>query len=148
MTLARTLSAADIQNLFTRSTVGAERLFDDFFSGRAEANYPPYNIVALSENDYRITLAVAGFSREELEITVDNGRLTLKGTKEPAVAPEEGEKFPLVLHRGIAERNFERQFKLMEYVAVSGVKLQDGLLIVDLKRELPDALKPRTIQID
>lgn len=145
MTTIRTLSASDIQNIFTRSAVGAERLFEDLFASKSE-NYPPFNIVALSEDEYRITVAVAGFTREELEVTVDNSRLTVKGTK--PVTEKDSAPFPHVLHRGIAERDFERQFKLMEYVSVTGVTLKDGLLIVDLKRELPEALKPRTITIE
>lgn len=152
MTTIRTLTSSDIQNLFARTAIGAERYFDDFFSAKTTPNYPPYDIEALSEDDYRITLAVAGFTKEELAVSIDNGTLRVKGTRfheEQASITEEVQetKYPFAIHKGIAKRDFDRTFKLMEYVVVSDVALKDGLLVINLKRELPEALKPRTIDI-
>ncbi|MNK44955.1 Small heat shock protein IbpA [compost metagenome] len=152
MTNIRTLSSTDIQNLFARTAVGAERYFDDFFSTKAAPNYPPYDIEALSEDNYRITIAVAGFTKDELSVRIDNGHLNVKGTRfheEPGKDDEEvpATKYPVAIHKGIAKRDFDRTFKLMEYVVVSDVALKDGLLVINLKRELPEALKPRTIDI-
>ena len=155
MTTIRTLSSSDIQNLFSRTAVGAERYFDDFFSNKVASNYPPYDIEAISEDSYRITVAVAGFSREELEVSIDNGHLIVKGKHADVVEsedeapadPEAVTRYPVFVHRGIAKRDFDRTFKLMEYVVVSDVSFKDGLLVINLKRELPEALKPRTIEI-
>lgn len=150
MTNIRTLSSSDIQNLFARSAIGAERYLEDFFSTKTATNYPPYDIEALSADEYRITIAVAGFTREEIEVRIDNGHLVVKGgyQETPDTDEEKVEsKYPVKIHQGIAKRDFERTFKLMEYVVVTDVSLKDGLLVINLKRELPEALKPRIIDI-
>jgi len=130
-----------------RSTVGFDRLasmLDQVMSHDVSApTYPPYNIEKLGENEYRITLAVAGFGEDDLDIQVENGQLTVTASKRET--PEE-EK-PVYLHRGIAERGFERRFQLADHVEVSGASLENGLLHIALKREVPEQLKPRRIAI-
>ena len=126
-----------------RSVVGFDRLADLLDSATAETStgYPPYNIERLDENAYRIEIAVAGFRPEELEIEVKENLLSVAGRK---AANDEARSF---LHRGLAERNFERKFQLADYVVVTDANLADGLLSITLKRELPEALKPRRIEI-
>jgi molecular chaperone IbpA len=128
-----------------RSTVGFDRLFDmlDGVSGfdAGPTAYPPYNIERLSENEYRITMAVAGFSQDELKIDVKEQALNVRGEKKPE---DKGREF---LHRGIAGRTFERRFQLADHVEVKGADLKDGLLNIDLVRNVPERLKPRTIAI-
>jgi len=130
-----------------RSTVGFDRLasmLDQVMSHDVSApTYPPYNIEKLGENDYRITLAVAGFGEEDLDLKVENGQLTVTASKRET--PEE--ERPVYLHRGIAERGFERRFQLADHVEVSGANLENGLLHIALKREVPEQLKPRRIAI-
>ena len=126
-----------------RSVVGFDRLADllDSASTEAATGYPPYNIERTGENTYRIEIAVAGFKPEDLNIEVKENLLTVQGRKP---ANEETRRF---LHRGLAERNFERRFQLADYVVVADARLDAGLLQITLKRELPEALKPRTISI-
>ena len=130
-----------------RSTVGFDRLasmLDQVMSHDVSApSYPPYNIEKLGENEYRITLAVAGFGEDDLDIQVENGQLTVTASKRET--PEE-EK-PVYLHRGIAERGFERRFQLADHVQVTGARLENGLLHIALTREVPEQLKPRRIAI-
>ena len=124
------------------STVGFERLSDLLAHAleREESGYPPYNIEKTDEDAYRIVLAVAGFTKDDIEIVTENDRLSIRGAlKEKADAT--------YLHQGIAQRAFHRTFDLADYVVVTGANLHDGLLVVDLKRELPEALKPRRIEI-
>ncbi|HZT48361.1 MAG TPA: Hsp20 family protein [Hyphomicrobiaceae bacterium] len=128
-----------------RSTVGFDRLFDMLdsvagFDAGASA-YPPYNIERLGENEYRITMAVAGFSEDELKVDVKEQTLSIRGEKKP----EERER--QFLHHGIATRTFDRRFRLADHVEVKGADLKDGLLHVDLVRNVPERLKPRTIAI-
>jgi molecular chaperone IbpA len=126
-----------------RSTVGFDRLFsmlDGFDS--AAPGYPPYNIERTGENDYRISVAVAGFSENELSIESKENTLTIKGDKQ-AKQENDGE----VLYQGIAARAFERVFQLADYVQVKGAAVENGLLHVDLVREIPEAKKPRQIPI-
>jgi molecular chaperone IbpA len=129
-----------------RSTVGFDRLFSllDNVAGGAETSpgYPPYNIERVGENEYRITVAVAGFGENDLNIEVKEGSLTVRGEK---VAGEE--KKGEVLHQGIAARAFERRFQLADHVQVTGASLENGLLHVELVREVPEAKKPRIIPI-
>ncbi len=136
----------DLSPLY-RSTVGFDRLagmLDQLMAGDAPApTYPPYNIEKTGENAYRITVAVAGFSEGDLNVEVKDQQLTITATKREV----EGESKPVYLHRGIAERGFERRFQLADHVRVSGAELVNGLLHVDLLREVPEALKPRTIAI-
>jgi len=128
-----------------RSTVGFDRLFDllDSVTGfdQASPGYPPYNIERLGENDYRITMAVAGFARDEVRVDLKEQTLTVAGAKKPE------DKERQYLHRGIGARNFERRFQLADHVEVKGAKLEDGLLHVDLVRNVPERLKARTIAI-
>jgi molecular chaperone IbpA len=128
-----------------RSTVGFDRLFDliDSVAGfdQASPGYPPYNIERLGENEYRITMAVAGFGQDELRVDVKEQTLTIAGAKKA----EDKERH--YLHRGIAARNFERRFQLADHVEVRGADLQDGLLHVVLVRNVPERLKPRTVAI-
>lgn len=126
-----------------RSVVGFDRLADLLDSAAADgaAGYPPYNIERTDENAYRVEIAVAGFRPEELAIEVKENLLTVTGRK---AANDEPRRF---LHRGLAERNFERRFQLADYVVVTEANLADGLLAIALKRELPEALKPRRIEI-
>ena len=130
-----------------RSTVGFDRLFDlfDQVSGDGAApGYPPYNIERTGENTYRISVAVSGFSQGELSIVAKENTLTIKGEK---TANENGNDKSEVLYRGIAARAFERVFQLADYVHVKGASLENGLLHVDLVREIPEAKKPRQIPI-
>lgn len=131
---------------FYRSTVGFDRLFNrlDDLVGQEAKSYPPYNIEKVGENAYRVSIAVAGFSASDIAIEVKENSLTIKGAK----APESGEKSREFLHRGIAERAFELRFQLADYVEVQGASLENGLLHLELKRELPESKKPRTIQIN
>ena len=129
---------------FYRSTVGFDRLFSrlDTLVGQEAKTYPPYNIEKLGENAYRISIAVAGFGDGDIAIESKENALTIKGAK-PAEAEEKRE----FLHRGIAERAFELRFQLAEHVEVAGAKLENGLLHVDLKREIPESKKARQIPI-
>ena len=128
-----------------RSTVGFDRLvqlLDSAAGLEAEAPaYPPYNIERLGENEYRITMAVAGFAQSEIKLEVKEQTLTVTGQKSPEAKERE------FLHRGIAGRAFERRFQLADHVEVSGADLKDGLLDIGLKRNVPERLKPRTIAI-
>lgn len=127
-----------------RSTVGFDRLFhmlDSLGSTGEDGGYPPYNIERLGDNSYRITMAVAGFSRDEINVEVKETALTVKGEKKPEETKRE------YLHRGIAQRGFERRFQLADYVEVTGADLKDGLLHLDLVRNIPERMKPRTIAI-
>lgn len=126
-----------------RSTIGFDRLVNLFDAAgfEAEGGYPPYNIERVAENDYRITMAVAGFSEDEINIEVKDTALLVTGEKKQV------EKEPEYLHRGIAARSFERRFQLADYVEVAGASLKDGLLNVELQRNLPERMKPRTIAI-
>jgi molecular chaperone IbpA len=127
-----------------RQTIGFEHLanlIEQLSSAEGDNGFPPYNIERLGENEYRITMAVAGFSENDLNLEVKEGTLSVRGEKPADVQDKE------FLHRGIAGRSFERRFRLAEYVEVSGAALENGLLHVDLKREIPEAMKPRTIKI-
>jgi len=128
-----------------RSTVGFDRLFDLLDqSARAEpaGNWPPYNVERNSEDEYRITMALAGFAPDEIELVQKENALTVAGHK---AAPQEGGT--QVLHRGIAARSFRQTFDLADHVKVTTASLENGLLTIDLKREVPESLKPRRIEI-
>lgn len=131
---------------FYRSTVGFDRLFSllDQTPGDAASGYPPYNIERTGDNAYRISVAVSGFAQTELSIVAKENTLTIKGEK---VANENSDGKAEVLYRGIAARAFERRFQLADYVQVSNASLENGLLHVDLVREIPEAKKPRSIPI-
>lgn len=133
----------DLSPLY-RSLVGFDRLADQLDAAarnEAASGYPPYNIERTGENEYRIEIAVAGFKPEELNVEVKENLLTVTGRK---AANDEAKQY---LHRGLAERNFERKFQLTDYLVVVDADLSNGLLSIALKRELPEALKPRTVEI-
>ena len=125
-----------------RSTVGFDRLFSMLDGFEAAPGYPPYNIESTGEDSYRLTMAVAGFARDELDITVQQNQLVISGK-----AQKEDEAQGRYLHRGIARRAFERRFSLADHIKVSGASMDNGLLHVDLVREVPEAAKPRQIKI-
>ena len=131
---------------YRRSTVGFDRLFD-LLENNARAqqseNYPPFNIERNGDDEYRITLAVAGFRENEIEITAQQNLLLVTGNKN--AGENDGKQF---LHMGIANRNFERRFELADFVRVDNANLADGLLAIDLVREIPDAMKPQKIAIN
>lgn len=130
-----------------RSAVGFDRLVRQLESAArsgSENGWPPYNIETLGENAYRIEIAVAGFSPDELNIEAKENQLTVTGKK--TANDEAGTK--TYLHRGLAERDFERRFQLADYVVVKTAHLANGLLSIELQRELPEALKPRRIEIE
>ena len=132
----------DFTPLF-RSGIGFDRVFDLLESaGRAATidSWPPYDIVRTGDDAWRITLAVAGFSQDELTITQEPNLLVVRGAKT-------GEETAQYLHRGIAGRTFERRFELADHVRVTGASLENGLLTIDLMRELPEAMKPQRIAI-
>lgn len=134
----------DLTPLF-RSTVGFDRLdklFDAAFRDAArEVSYPPYNIVKTGENEYRVSMAVAGFGEKDLDITQHENVLTVKGQLQGQ------EKEVHYLHRGIAQRAFEHRFQLADHVKVTGAGLSNGLLDIELTREVPEAMKPRKIEV-
>ena len=132
---------------FYHSTVGFDRLFQtlDQLSGAEDSapSYPPYNIGRTGENAYRISVAVAGFTEADLAIEAKESTLTIRGQRQANADADTGELF----HRGIAARDFERRFQLADYVEVKNASLENGLLHVDLAREIPEAMKPRAIPI-
>ena len=139
MTQLRTIDAAALAHL-NRALVGFDRVFNDrFFQGQT-SNYPPYNIVKYNDNDYGIEVAVAGFSKEEIVVTVDQDQLKIAGTKVEAETKE-------YLHRGLAARDFEQTWTLAEYMNVTGAEVKDGMLKISIERVIPEALKPRQIAI-
>ncbi len=128
-----------------RSAIGFDRLanmIDNAKSADTQPSFPPYNIELLGENQYRITMAVAGFENDELDIQSESGSLTITGQKK---AQQQETHY---LYQGIAARNFERRFQLADHVKVIKASMENGLLHVDLIHEIPEAMKPRKIQID
>ena len=131
---------------FRRSTVGFDRLFDMLENstvGQAQENYPPFDLIKLGDNDYRIELAVAGFKASEIDITAQQNVLLVTGRKKD----ESDEKGSSYVYRGIATRSFERRFALADHIQVKGADMKDGLLAIELVREIPEAMKPRKIDI-
>ena len=130
---------------FYRATVGFDRVFDllDNVAGQTANGYPPYNIEKAGENAYKIVMAVAGFAEAELNVTQKENELLVTGQTAPN--SEDGKQY---LYRGIAGRNFERRFQLADHVKVVGAKLANGLLTIELQREIPEEKKPRAIQIE
>jgi molecular chaperone IbpA len=129
---------------YRRSTIGFDRLFDMLEASARQSsadNYPPFNLERTAEDQYRITIAVAGFRRDEIEIVAQQNLLTVKGKKE-----KDGDQSAF-LHLGIATRSFERRFELADFIRVEDARLNDGLLTIDLIREVPDAMKPKSIAI-
>ncbi|MFL6725535.1 MAG: Hsp20 family protein [Sphingomicrobium sp.] len=131
---------------FRRSTVGFDRLFDMLENstlGQGQENYPPFDLIKLGDNDYRIELAVAGFKPDEIDITAQQNVLLVTGRKKE----EDEEKGNNYVYRGIATRSFERRFALADHIQVRGADMKDGLLSIDLVREIPEAMKPKKINI-
>ncbi len=131
---------------YRRSTVGFDRLFDLLESqarSNSGDNYPPFNIAKRGEDNYRITLAVAGFRPQDIDITAQANLLVVQGKKR-----EDTDEEAELLHVGIANRGFERRFELADYVRVENADLADGLLVIDLVREVPDAMKPKKIAVN
>lgn len=137
------MTALDLSPLF-RFSVGFDRMLDVLDGTRAfdaaETHYPPYNIEKLGDDKYRITMAVAGFRSDELNVEAKSNSLVISGRKKEEPKAQ-------FLHRGIATRAFERRFDLAEHIRVADAKLEDGLLHIEMVREVPEALKPRTIKI-
>jgi molecular chaperone IbpA len=139
MTQLRTIDAAALAQL-SRALVG----FDRYFTAphHQNGNYPPHNIVKYSDDTYGIEVAVAGFTKEEVTVEVDQDQLTIRGVKN-----RHNESEIEYLHRGLAARDFEQVFTLAEYMEVRGAKVADGMLHIDIQRLVPDALKPRQIEV-
>ena len=131
---------------FRRSTVGFDRLFDMLENssiGGTQENYPPFDLIKAGENEYRIELAVAGFKPDEIDITSQQNQLIVTGRKNE----ETEQKGSDYIYRGIANRSFERRFALADHIQVRGADLKDGMLAIELVREIPEAMKPRKIGI-
>lgn len=128
---------------FNREWIGVEQHVSRYFhdSPLNPSNYPPYNVQKFSDDDYQITIAIAGFSKDDVEITVENGLLTIVGDIPELVGDSD------FLYRGIANRDFKLRFTLADYVEVKEAKFKDGLLDLSLKRNVPEAMKPKTIEI-
>jgi len=135
------LTALDLHPLY-RNAIGVDRLFDRLINNieAPQNNYPPYNIVQVNEDEYFIELAVAGLDENDIEITQDQNTLVITG----AIEVSEDLNY---LHKGIAGRNFRREFTLADHVEVVSADLNKGILLINLKRELPEAMKPKTIAI-
>jgi molecular chaperone IbpA len=128
---------------YRRSTIGFDQLFDlleNSALGQGQEGYPPFDLVKIDENHYRISLAVAGFSNDDLEITAQQNQLIVSGKK------ADDDKVDYI-HRGIATRQFERKFGLADFITVTDAELKDGLLSIDLVREIPEAMRPRKIPL-
>lgn len=140
MTQLRTIDTAALAQL-SKALVG----FDRYFSAphHQNGNYPPHNIVKYSDNSYGIEVAVAGFSKDEVTVEVDQDQLTIRGIKN---GPNENVGVEY-LHRGLAARDFEQTFTLAEYMEVVGAKVADGMLHIDIQRVVPEALKPRRVEV-
>ncbi len=131
---------------FRRSSVGFDRLFDMLENssfGNGGENYPPFDLIKTGENDYRIELAVAGFKAEEIDITAQQNVLIVSGSKKD----ESETKGADYIYRGIANRSFERRFALADHIQVKGADMKDGMLQIELVREIPEAMKPRKISV-
>jgi molecular chaperone IbpA len=139
MTQLRTVDTAQLANL-SRALVGFDRYFNNQFAN-VNGNYPPHNIVKYNDTHYGIEVAVAGFSKEEITVEVDQDQLYITGKK---ASVSEGVEY---LHRGLAARDFEQQFTLAEYMEVRGAEVKDGMLKIEIERIIPEALKPRQIKI-
>tara|TARA_B100000678_G_scaffold239553_1_gene210024 strand:+ start:510 stop:995 length:486 start_codon:yes stop_codon:yes gene_type:complete len=130
---------------YRRSAIGFDRLFDMLETSTRQStgdNYPPFNLERVAENQYRITLALAGFTADEIDITAHQNTLVITGKKE-----EREEDQGRFLHVGIANRAFERKFELADFIRVDGADMRDGMLTIDLVREVPEAMKPRKIDV-
>jgi molecular chaperone IbpA len=128
-----------------RALVGFDRIFDDMerrFANQISSNYPPFNIAKVGENIYDIAIAVTGFEKDEIAVTVEANELLVKGERKMSDQPE-----PEYLHRGLALRDFERTFTLAEHMKVRKAEIKNGILLIQIEREIPEELKPRVIDI-
>jgi molecular chaperone IbpA len=138
-----TLTLPDFLAQVHRRVLGGDMFLNQFENLAFDnGSFPPYNVEKISDTEYRLTLAIAGFTKEEVQVNVLEGSLSIVGTKTPVENDTR-----VFIHRGIAERSFRRDFQLSEYVVVSGAEMKDGILVVDLVRVLPDIRKARTIEI-
>lgn len=140
------MTTIDLTPLY-RNTVGFDRLaslLDSAFRTEQNASYPPYDIEALDEHRYAILLAVAGFTKDELDIQIERSLLTIKGKK----SEDRDKRKHNYLYQGIASRAFERKFNLADHVEITGAKLVDGMLTIELRHEIPEAMKPKRVEIN
>ena len=136
----KTVSPADFANL-SRALVGFDQIFNQRLQ-QLNGNYPPHNIVKYSDSDYAIEVAVAGFSKEEITVEVDQDQLIVRGIQ--GVVVSEGTEY---LHKGLASRDFEQKWTLAEYMEVKDAEVKDGMLVINIERIIPESLKPRTINV-
>jgi len=136
----RAIDPAHLANL-SRALVGFDTIFNQHLHP-TNSNYPPHNIVKYSDSEYAIEIAVAGFSKNEITVEVDQDQLIVRGTQSETTP--EGKEY---LHRGLASRNFEQAYTLAEYMEVRGAEVKDGMLIIEIQRIVPEALKPRLIEV-
>jgi len=141
MTQLRTFDTSALSQL-NRALVGFDRIFNDRFFENLSNNYPPFNIEKVGENLYDIVIAVAGFEKHEINIEVEGDQLTVRGEKTTVESPA-----PEYLHRGLAFRDFERRFTLAEHMEVVKAEIKNGLLLIQVEREIPDELLPRKIEV-
>ena len=130
-----------------RALIGFDRMFDEMesrFINNVNTNYPPYNVIREDDNHYTIELAVAGFKREEIKVTIEDGTLSIEANKEMVNEDSETSTY---LHRGLASRAFTRSWNLAEHIKVKGAEMKDGILTVKLEREVPEELKPKIIDV-
>jgi len=130
-----------------RALIGFDRMFDEMearFVNNVNTNYPPYNVIRESDNLYTIEVAVAGFKKDEIKVTIEDGTLSIEANKEIV---EDDESATTYLHRGLASRAFTRSWNLAEHIKVKGAEIKDGILTVKLEREVPEELKPKIIDV-
>lgn len=140
MTQLRTIDAQALANI-NRALVGFDRIFNDrFFQGAQNGNYPPHNIVKYNDDHYGIEVAVAGFSKDDITVEVNQDQLKITGNKS-------GDDNKEYIHRGLAFRDFSQTYTLAEYMEVKGAEVKDGMLKITIERHIPEALKPRLIEI-
>ena len=136
----KTVTPAELANL-SRALVGFDQIFNQRLQ-QVNGNYPPHNIVKYSDSEYAIEVAVAGFSKDEITVEVDQDQLVVRGIQTDPT--DEGKEY---LHRGLASRNFEQNWTLAEYMEVKDAEVKDGMLIINIERIVPEALKPRIIKV-
>jgi molecular chaperone IbpA len=132
-------------NALSKALVGFDRIFDDMerrFANQISSNYPPFNIAKVGENLYDIAIAVTGFEKDEIAVQVEANELTVRGERKSSEQPE-----PEYLHRGLALRDFEKTFTLAEHMKVRKAEIKNGILLIQIEREIPEELKPRVIDI-
>ena len=148
MTKTLTLRSFDIPQI-TKFGIGFDNMFDDLMRVTAQqsnTNYPPYNLVQISDDEYMISIAVAGFGQDNLSVTKDKNFLIVEGTH-AAETVENTDSTAVFLHKGISERSFRREFQLADHVEITNANLELGILSIHLKREVPEEMKPKTIAI-